>query len=493
VEKLLMLGALTDSADIDNMTPLHYTVRFGRQDIAELLLRNGVSVDTAVQRKTWDLKRYEDRNAYEPRGENESSIAENRCARGLTPLHYAALVANGRMVQFFLDHGADPNALSHYDETPLHLALSRGLHGTKCADDWTADHWKAEVLLDTIDFEDEDAYEAAYNEVVKQRMAVIDALLSHSETDVNVQDIEGASALHCAPYEKRECALILRKLIERGADVSACSSKKRTALRLASSQDGSSMVSLLLSRTPDLSFEDRDGLNALHYAARSGNVETITEVLRACETHALDLSTARDKKGRNALHHVLSRADIEALQLLLDRGADVNATDIDGNTPLAFYLSRSWFSVDDNVCRLLLQEGTDPAFVNHKGLTLAHLYANCIPMKVSTLKSLMELGVDMSVTDLEGRTLLHHIALNGSLTEDVLKFLLDETTLRTDKRDSAGKTPVQCAYEQAEKTRSTDAFDSERWARTLEIFLKYKSRIRAASGLNIKTSRGLQG
>ena len=58
------------------------------------------------------------------------------------------------------------------------------------------------------------------------------------------------------------------------------------------------------------------------------------------------------------------------------------------------------------------------------------------------MKILIELGVDMSATDLEGRTLLHHIALNGSLTEDVLMYLLDETTLRTNIRDSARKTPV---------------------------------------------------
>jgi ankyrin repeat protein len=272
VEKLLMLGAPTDSVDIENMTPLHYTIRFGRQDIAELLLRNGVSVDTAIQRKTWVLKRHEDRNTYEPRGENESSIAENRCVRGLTPLHYAALVGDGRMVQFFLDHGADPNALSHDDETPLHLALSRDLHGTKYPDDWTEGHWRAEGLLDIIDFEDDDAYEAAYNEVVKRRMAVIDALLSHSKTDVNVQDIEGASALHRAPYGKHECALILSKLIERGADVSACNSKKRTALHLASSQGDFSMASLqlLLDRGADVNATDVDGNTPLaFYLSRS--------------------------------------------------------------------------------------------------------------------------------------------------------------------------------------------------------------------------------
>jgi hypothetical protein len=96
----------------------------------------------------------------------------------------------------------------------------------------------------------------------------------------------------------------------------------------------------------------------------------------------------------------------------------------------------------------------------------------------------MELSVDMSATDLEGRTLLHHIALNSSLIEDVLMYLLDETTLYTDIRDSARKTLVQCTFKQAEDTRSTCVIDSEQWARTLEIFLKYKSKIYAASGLN---------
>lgn len=99
-------------------------------------------------------------------------------------------------------------------------------------------------MLDIIDFEDDDAYKAAYNKVVKRRIAVIDALLSYSKTNVNVQDIEGASVLHRAPYGKHECALILSKLIKRGADVSACNSKKQTAFYLASSQGDSSMASL---------------------------------------------------------------------------------------------------------------------------------------------------------------------------------------------------------------------------------------------------------
>jgi ankyrin repeat protein len=48
VEKLLMLSALTGLVDIDNIMLLHYIIRFSKQDIAELLLQNRVSVNTAI-------------------------------------------------------------------------------------------------------------------------------------------------------------------------------------------------------------------------------------------------------------------------------------------------------------------------------------------------------------------------------------------------------------------------------------------------------------
>jgi ankyrin repeat protein len=133
-------------------------------------------------------------------------------------------------------------------------------------------HRRAEVLLNIINFKDDNAYKVVYNKVVKLRIAVIDALLSYSKTNVNVQDIEEASALHRAPYEKHEYALILSKLIKRGADVSAYNSKKRTALHLASSQGNSLIVSLqlLLDRGADVNATNVDGNTLLaFYLSRS--------------------------------------------------------------------------------------------------------------------------------------------------------------------------------------------------------------------------------
>jgi len=65
----------------------------------------------------------------------------------------------------------------------------------------------------------------------------------------------------------------------------------------------------------------------------------------------------------------------------------------------------------------------------------------------------MEFGVDLAAIDREGRTIVHHSALNGSITEAILSFLLDKTKLCVEDRDSSGKTPIEYATEEAQKKR----------------------------------------
>jgi ankyrin repeat protein len=61
-----------------------------------------------------------------------------------------------------------------------------------------------------------------------------------------------------------------------------------------------------------------------------------------------------------------------------------------------------------------------------------------------------------------GRTLLHHSALNGSITEPILSYLLDKTKLHCEDRDSLGKTSMQYAAEEARKKRRGVVPDRER-------------------------------
>ena len=59
--------------------------------------------------------------------------------------------------------------------------------------------------------------------------------------------------------------------------------------------------------------------------------------------------------------------------LLLDNGADVNATDAYGETPL----TRAVEGQSAPICRLLLKRGADPTRFNHHGLTALHVAAAC--------------------------------------------------------------------------------------------------------------------
>lgn len=172
--------------------------------------------------------------------------------------------------------------------------------------------------------------------------------------------------------------------------------------------------------------------------------------------------------------------------MLLDGGFNVKDTDEFGNWLLALYFGGLRLCVDTDICRLLPGNGTDPSSVNMNGLNLAHLCANCSDLEAGILKTLVEFGVDITKTDFEGKTALHHIALKGTLTESALVFLLEKTGLRMENRDSFGKTPLEYAADMARAEHHPMIYDPERWTRTENLLLN----VQLSQGRNNERSTG---
>lgn len=82
-------------------------------------------------------------------------------------------------------------------------------------------------------------------------------------------------------------------------------------------------------------------------------------------------ANAADEEGRTPLHVAAERGYAEIAKILLDHGADVNARDLRGNTPLHYAALKG----NVELVRLLLERGADPFALNTAGEAPADLAA----------------------------------------------------------------------------------------------------------------------
>jgi ankyrin repeat protein len=116
-------------------------------------------------------------------------------------------------------------------------------------------------------------------------------------------------------------------------------------------------------------------------------------------------ANATDKYGWTKLHLVAANdAKVEAMKLLVEKGADVNATTKD-----------------------------------ELGLMALHLVA-AMGVKVDSMKFLVDKGANVNATDKDGWTVLHYVAHN-SANLDAMKFLIDNGA-DVNATDMDGKTAL---------------------------------------------------
>jgi ankyrin repeat protein len=160
---------------------------------------------------------------------------------------------------------------------------------------------------------------------------------------------------------------------------------------------------------------------ALFQAIRDGDSPAVRKLLKG----GADLQ-ARDESGDTPLMAAALNADVAVLELLLKAGADVNATNQAGATPLL----RAATSEDK--VRLLVAKGADVKARSHTGNTTLILAARQAGNS-RTVKYLLDQGVDPNAMNLFGATALMSAAAAADL--DSVRVLLDrgaDVNLRPD-------------------------------------------------------------
>jgi len=223
-------------------------------------------------------------------------------------------------------------------------------------------------------------------------------LLTEDPTLVNEVDSYGMTPLHWA-VDKRHYRTA-EFLIEKGADVNAKDRNGETPLRYAISKENSGMATMLILNGARVSTDEgevRDMLKRvapLHRVAREGKLEYVKTFLEKYP----DQVNARDSLGRTPLYWAARAEYVEVCELLLSRGADINAATPDGWTSL----HTSVYNRKTRTVELLVAKGADVNVKNDDGETPLH-WAARRGMK-TLVEPLLEKGADVNAKDNNGKT-----------------------------------------------------------------------------------------
>jgi len=215
---------------------------------------------------------------------------------------------------------------------------------------------------------------ALYTAIVNGQADVVRNLLERGENPNQNGGTYNEPLLAIAvSNQQTEC---VRLLLEHGANVEVKLwdmggfDARVTSLQIAAFKGTAEIVALLLQHGADPNSGNRSGRTPLH------DVKTV-DIARMLLAHGADVNRATDGYLVTPLHEALQttaahRQGLDAIiQVLIDHGANVNAKDVHGETPLLLNVRHG----SAKMTQLLLNNGADPNIADNVGWSPLHIAA----------------------------------------------------------------------------------------------------------------------
>jgi len=151
---------------------------------------------------------------------------------------------------------------------------------------------------------------------------------------------------------------------------------------------------------------------------------SVKEITRLIEEGA-DVDAADEYGWTPLMEAALFNKNTEVLRVFIERGADVNAADEDGFTPL---MAAAWLVASPCALRLLIENGADVNAADRSGWT--PLMSAAGSKNPEALRILIENGADASANNNNGRRAIYYAGKNGNLKRtDAYNLLQVNTSL----------------------------------------------------------------
>eukprot|EP00698_Gefionella_okellyi_P019392 TRINITY_DN5940_c0_g1_i1.p1 TRINITY_DN5940_c0_g1~~TRINITY_DN5940_c0_g1_i1.p1 ORF type:complete len:1275 (-),score=349.80 TRINITY_DN5940_c0_g1_i1:26-3850(-) len=269
-------------------------------------------------------------------------------------------------------------------------------------------------------------------------VSAVAIILKENSLDVNVRNHRGATALHSAAFMGD--SRMVKFLLDAGGSVFITDNEGSAPLHCAAMSrltvtDGVAVIRLLLDYGAEINQRNGAGWTPLKLAARRCNAAIINELLlRGADVNVCDeeaataLHNAAATEGKDAVKNVLR---------LLKAGAQIDAPDHDGGTPLIYACRMRML----DTARVLIAAGADVNRPDNFSTPLYHAVRNC-EGKTPLVEMLLDAGAVIDVPNKHGYT-----PLQWASFEDMRKvaLLLMKHGADIHHQDELGRTPLTVA------------------------------------------------
>ncbi len=421
VAQLLQQGArLSWQNDLSRRTALHEAVLRGEIGIVKLLLR-----------------------------ENEPARLNIQDVDGFTALHVAVMVRDQAvgvaLAEKLLAQGARADRASNHGWTALHIAVANGKLGI------------VELLLSTdvslMHIADSTGNTALHSVSCGPQLLIVYEL--HYKTGMHAKSVDSSLKDRVAISK---AAKVTKKLLEKGANISATNRLGFTALHAAvaikydavvdellkwdhaqktriidvMNRDGaaalhlatgdSNIMALLLDYGASRNMQDRDHRTPVHVAAQNGNRESLGLLLKRCE-NVSDLIDYQDINRETTLHLAARMGYHSIVSLLLAAGASADIGNVDCETPL----------------HVAVRNGCSKVIIDVRNEYLE---------VVKEFLRYAKIGILMKATDREGNTVLHEAVMRSTDADVSMVMVLLESGYCSpllNRKNRGGFTPLHFA------------------------------------------------
>jgi len=462
IEYFLFKGADSEIKNKNGDTALHVAIDCDAFSSAKLLAavgsnlfaRNGKG-ETALDMALEKDSRYYDIFINE-------DAASLRYDNGKTLVHYFVLSKNIRGVNACIKAGLPISVKDEDGKSPLDIAFD-DLNNSVSVEiaailiqanaepvETNFSYFQDAVAARNLNLRLDDGQTPLHLSSIMAHKAIASYLLENN-ADTSVQDSSGATPLHEAiRYGNLEIA---KMLLDAGANINAKDNLGKTPIMLIIPQEKLvESYDLLIRYRADLSQADAYGDTVLHTATM---LHAGSQIIKTLTSSGADIN-ARNKEGVTPLTIAIQSKDIQTIKYLTANGASIHTQDTHGNSPLsmAFEMSNEVFeaTLNEGNCNTQDSEGNTPlhiALINDApmakiqhiiGLTQdvnirnrdgdSPLYLACVKNMDTVGKLLLEKGADIFSTNKDNNSPLRLALKKGGNLQNWL--ITSRTIVSTD-------------------------------------------------------------